>query len=620
VALLLDSLIALPLPAADRDVSKNPTPSSRNSDLWHEGLARQQKALLLLNRITFGPRPGDLQLALKMGLNNFLNQQLHPENIDDSQMDSRLASLPTLSMTPAELVEEYPQPNQLQKKRLLAASQGAAQPASNAVMDRSAPSGMTAPSPDGSMWASQNNSMMAFSGKPAPQAGRPPRGRPAGQFAASQRLSGPRQVVIQLAQSELLRAVYSNRQLQEVMVQFWMNHFNIFAFKGPDKWLLTSFEQDAIRPRALGNFEGLLVATAESPAMLFYLDNWLSSAPETSQPPSARMRPAFFSARRGFFQPPSAFARTGQKNKGKRPTGINENYGRELMELHTLGVNGGYTQKDVIEVARCFTGWTIRAPRRGGGFYFNPRLHDYGPKMVLGHKIPAGQGMDDGLEVLHILANHPSTAHFISLELCRRFVADEPPASVVDRASQTFLTTHGDIRSVMKTILTSPEFYSQGALAAKVKTPFELVASSLRGLNARTNGSPQLLWFMAQMGEPMFQYQAPSGYADAASTWISSGSLLARMNFALALAADRIRGTAINAASIEFQGSSESPGEILNRLSVMLTGEKLRPETRKAILGETEGLGQPVENPQLRRKQMALMTSLVLASPEFQRR
>lgn len=607
VALLLDSLIALPLAAADRNPSRAAPPASQNAAVWRHGLSKEQQALLLLDRITFGPRPGDLQRVLKMGLNNFLNQQLHPEGIDDAAVESRLSSFPTLSMTTAELMEKYPPPKQFQKKQLLAASRRDSQSANPGAMAAPSQKEMTAQS----AMAAQGE-MAAPSSQDGALQVRP--------VAADQRVPGPRQVVTELARSELLRAVYSNRQLQEVMVQFWMNHFNIFAFKGPDKWMLTSFEQDTIRPRALGNFEDLLVATAESPAMLFYLDNWMSAAPEVRQRPQARMMPALFPARRAMFQRPSAFPGGRQRNKSRRPMGINENYGRELMELHTLGVNGGYTQQDVIEVARCFTGWTIRAPRRGGGFHFNPRWHDDGPKVVLGYKIPAGQGMQDGLEVLHILANHPSTAHFIALELCRRFVSDNPPSDLVDRASQTFLRTHGDIPSVLKTIFVSPEFNSQGAFEAKVKTPFELVASSLRALDAETNASPHLLQFMAQMGEPMFRYQPPSGYPDRASTWISSGTLLARMNFALALALGRVHGTTIDLAATGSQDPSESLGETLDELSLRLTGEKLAPEIRRTILERTEDLGGAAGNAQVRPRQLALMTSLVLASPQFQRR
>jgi uncharacterized protein (DUF1800 family) len=328
----------------------------------------------------------------------------------------------------------------------------------------------------------------------------------------------PRKLLEELAAQKIIRAVHSERQLQEVMTDFWFNHFNIFWGKGVDRWLTTDFEMNAIRPNALGKFKDLLMATAKSPAMLFYLDNFLSSSPDARLP----------------YNP-----------NAKRQPGINENYAREVMELHTLGVDGGYTQKDVQEVARAFTGWSIDAPRRGGEFIFRARIHDDGQKIVLGHKINAG-GIKDGEMVIDILAKHPSTARFIATKLVRRFVSDDPPESLVKRVAAVYMNTGGDIRDMLRTIFTSPEFYSPEVLGAKTKSPFELAASAIRALNGSTDGSRQLAQIIARMGQPLYQYQAPTGFPDQANQWMSNGSIVERLNFVVALAANKIPGTTVN--------------------------------------------------------------------------
>jgi uncharacterized protein (DUF1800 family) len=332
--------------------------------------------------------------------------------------------------------------------------------------------------------------------------------------------NGPQQVVARdLMEGKMLRAVYSNRQLSEVLDDFWFNHFNIYLDKGADRYLVTEYERDVIRPHVLGRFRDLLEATAKSPAMLFYLDNWQSVGPDS---PQVR----------------------GKKN-GR---GLNENYGRELLELHTLGVDGGYTQKDVTEAARCFTGWTINQPQRGGTFFFNRRVHDDGEKTVLGVKIPAGGGETDGEKVLDIVARHPSTAHFVSKKLAMRFVADEPPASLVDRMAQTFLKTDGDLRAVMQTMLSSKEFWSEGAYRSKLKSPFEMVASAVRALNADVDFAFPLVNQVAQLGQPLYRKQEPTGYSNSSKEWLNSGGLLARMNFALQIADNRVPGVKVEAA------------------------------------------------------------------------
>ncbi|MGO8791963.1 MAG: DUF1800 domain-containing protein [Terriglobia bacterium] len=504
-----------------------------------------------LNRTTFGPRPQDVARARKAGLAAVLEEQLHPERIDDSTVEERVSSLITLAMSPEELMEDFPAPK---ARTSLAARQEP--PDGHAAI---------AANPDGSV----------------------------GQAPADMRpvmeSDGPRRIIMELGREQFWRAAYSQRQLQEVMVHFWMNHFNVYAAKGVDKWLLTSFEHDAIRPHALGSFSQLLAATAQSPAMLFYLDNWLSVAPGA--------------------------AVDGVSIQGRR--GLNENYGRELMELHTLGVDGGYTQQDVREVARCFTGWTIDHPRQGGGFIFRPRFHDDGEKVVLGRKIRDRGGVEDGMEVLQILAAHPSTAHFISLKLCRHFVSDDPPASIVDRAARTFAESHGEVSSVLKTILTSPEFNSAEAFRAKVKSPFELVASAFRTLDVETDGGAPLMGLIMRMGQPLFLYQAPTGFPDRANNWINPGTLLARMNFSMALAANRIRGTQL---SLQALTPSDDAQAVWDCLVQRTLGGCVSRETQMAVmksLNDSDSMGGANASALPKTK---LMAALLLGSPEFQRR
>ena len=334
--------------------------------------------------------------------------------------------------------------------------------------------------------------------------------------------NGPAQVVARdLTESKILRAVYSNRQLDEVMADFWFNHFNVYLDKGADRYLVTEYERDTIRPRVFGKFRDLLEATARSPAMLFYLDNWQSVGPNAPQ------------------------ARAGAARQRR---GLNENYGRELLELHTLGVDGGYTQKDVTEVARCFTGWTIDQPQRGGRFTFNPRLHDDGEKVVLGVKIPSGGGIADGEKVLDIVAHHPSTAHFISRKLAMRFVADDPPQSLVARMAQTFIHTDGDIRAVLQTMLNSTEFWSQGAYRTKVKSPLEMVASAVRAVDGDVDFAAPLVNQLTQLGQPLYRKVEPTGYSNSGREWLNSAGLVARMNFALQLADNKVPGVKVAAA------------------------------------------------------------------------
>ena len=440
----------------------------------------------VLNRIGFGPAPGDVERVRSVGLSRYVEQQLNPARIPDEEMRERLARLTTLEMSSAALAREYYIPALMQRRE--------AQRAQTAA-------------------------------PPMPPGAEPQRVTRAKDARTSERL-----VMTELTQQKLLRAVYSERQLEEVLVDFWFNHFNVFAGKAQARVYMTEYERDTIRPRVLGKFRDLLGAVAESPAMLVYLDNWQSSAPAEAETASRR---------RGMFQRPQGAPPTGPRRRG-----INENYARELMELHTLGVDGGYAQKDVQEVARAFTGWTVDMPRQGGGFRFEPRMHDSGEKFVLGVRIPRGGGKRDGELVLDLLAKHPSTARFMATKLARRFVADEPPRSLVERATARFRETEGDIREVVRTIITSREFFAASAHRAKVKTPFEFVVGAVRASGVDGRDGRLMVQALRQLGMPLYMCQPPTGYSDRAEAWVNTGALLNRMNFALRVSRGLAPGTA----------------------------------------------------------------------------
>ena len=573
-------------------------------------LSEDQRTLHVLNRLGFGARPGDVERVKAMGVDKYIELQLNPEKIDDSAAVAKLQNLETLRMSTAELYERYPQPGQLLKQL----QNRGALPADLATARDNRVNGKAADKD--AMKAA--DAMVTGSGSANPNA------KPANAAADQNPMNNPqyRQAVMEyyrennlrpaqfltgeLQMSRILRAVYSERQLQEVMVDFWTNHFNVFAGKGADRWLLTSYDRDTIRPHTLGKFYDLLLADAESPAMLFYLDNVQSVSPN-AQPPQQRPNAArgpLAQLMRNNQQQPAQQQRPAQQQQRR---GINENYARELMELHTLGVDGGYTQKDVQEVARCFTGWTIIAPRgagaaaqavmngpmaelartKAGTFIFRPGVHDNGEKIVLGHKIPAGGGMNDGLMVLDILAHHPSTAKFIATKLVRRFVSDEPPPALVDRVAQTFLKSDGDIREVLRTIFYSPEFNSQDAYRAKVKRPFELAISAVRTIGADTNGGPQFHQWIQRMGQPLYGFQTPNGYSDVAENWVNTGALLERMNFALALVSNRIPGTRVDLSRLMSDtnpGTSIDKSKLLDRLVSVIVGGEISAKTRDTLL------------------------------------
>jgi uncharacterized protein (DUF1800 family) len=674
-------------------------------------LTEEQRILHVLNRLGFGARPGDVERVKAMGVENYISQQLHPEKIADAAAEAKVKDLATLSMTTAELYEKFPQPGQLlkqlqrrgdlpagladaQKNRVKgtrnAATQNPSQPGAGAAM-----------TPE----AMAKNDETAKGNQPAlqPQENEEYR-RAIREYYMQNGLQPPQRITAELQASRILRAAYSERQLQEVIVDFWTNHFNVFAGKGADRWLLVSYDRDTIRAHSLGKFSDLLLATAQSPAMLFYLDNYQSVSPNAAAGQRTGQRGAqrdsllrilmggrgradrimdrYPNIRR---QQGGSVANTPQGSAGanmpqragnaaqQRKRGINENYARELMELHTLGVDGGYTQKDVQEVARCFTGWTIFAPRGGGvaaaalmgdasrdnagKFYFNPRQHDEGEKTVLGHKIPAGGGMKDGLMVLDILAHHHATSRFIATKLVRHFVMDNAPPALVDRVAAAFTRSDGDIRETLKSIFFSPEFNVPEAYRAKVKRPFELAISAIRTLGADTNGGPQLHQWIARMGEPLYGFQTPNGYSDTAESWVNTGGLLERLNFGLSLASNRIPGTRVDLKRFLASTPNSPPldkAQIMDRfLNLIIAGEtsaKTKETLIKQLNEQASVAAQTMEpgaisirdntvdkmsannirGPQARGRELARddaniadpvtkIVGLILGSPEFQR-
>ena len=525
----------------------------------------------VLNRLGFGPRPGDVEHVSRVGLALWIDQQLRPEGIADGAVEPRLANLTTLGMTSRQIAQEYLQPllEQRQQRRRKAAS---GEPDASPEPRRTQ--------------AAESDPDMGL------------RERVADVGPALRR---PRELLQELVAQKVLRAVYSDRQLQEVLTDFWFNHFNVFANKGLTRIYLTAYERDAIRPHVLGRFRDLLGATAKSPAMLFYLDNARSADPKFAEMAKGDLDRLQRAGRRGGVGrqrhdiTPEMMAQVRQNI----PTGINENYARELLELHTLGVDGGYTQQDIVHLARALTGWTIGRPRsaEAAQFWFNPRMHDTSDKIVLGQRIKGG-GIEEGERVLDVLARHPSTARFIATKLARRFVSDEPPAALVDRAAASFHSTDGDLREVVRVIVTSPEFFAAHARRAKVKTPFEFVVSALRAVDADVHNTVPLARTLQQQGMPLYLCQPPTGYKDTADAWVNSGALISRMNFAVELASGRAPGV--------------TPGGVLARagddahaaIGALLHGEA--SEATRATIGKATTPAQIV--------------ALALGSPEFQRR
>jgi uncharacterized protein (DUF1800 family) len=388
-----------------------------------------------------------------------------------------------------------------------------------------------------------------------------------------------------------------------VMVDFWTNHFNVFVGKGADRFLLPSYIEQTIRPRVLGRFEDLLIATAESPAMLFYLDNAQSVAPGSSPPRPFRPFSPFFGRRRfGMNEMP-------EDRRRRQQTGINENYARELLELHTLGVDGGYTQQDVIEVARIFTGWSIELPERGAGFVFRDWAHDRGTKHVFGLTFD-DDGKDEGVRLLKFLAMQHATMHHVSAKLCARFVADEPPDGCVDAAVTAWQKTGGDMRAVLRAIFTSPDFWAARVVRSKVKTPFEFVVSAVRAVSADPDTTPRLAQVVARLGEPLYQQPAPTGYAETEAHWVNSGALLARMNAAVALAGGHLPGIDANLDAVIPATTDHS--RLVDMVDQRILGGTMSAHTKIVILEQLTDVADPLQA-------RALAVGLAIGGPDFQR-
>ncbi|MGA9511248.1 MAG: DUF1800 domain-containing protein [Candidatus Sulfotelmatobacter sp.] len=639
----------------------------------------EKRALHALKRLTFGPQPGDVQRVMAIGVDQWIDLQLHPERIDDSSLNARLQPFRTLRMSTKELAENFPDGQeinqvrngkrpmpsdpalrmayQVQIARQQEKKERGQKAAKNSASVQSDAAGVKVAAMEPTMSEAKLASReedQERSGKPALYADleiRQLTKLPADQrfkkilsmspedqleVAGSLRrgkgqelleglspkdketlleMNNPAGVVTgELAQAKLLRAVYSERQLEAVMTDFWFNHLNVFMDKGIDRLFVTSYERDVIRPHALGKFEDLLVATAKSPAMLFYLDNWQSVGPDS---PQALGLPARADeARRPVRSRP---------NTGKKRTGLNENYGRELLELHTLSVNGGYSQRDVTETAKVFTGWTIDKPFQGGAFKFDARMHEPGPKFVLGHRIkPKGEA--EGMELLHKLATSPRTAHFVSLKLGERFVSDDPPPALVDRLAKAFLNKKGDIREVLSVLFHAPEFWNEGTYRAKVKTPLEFVASAVRATGAEVDNALPLIRQLNNMGMPLYGAQAPTGYSMKAEAWVSSSALLTRMNFAMALTSGRIKDVKMDVVQLVRNNASEdlmNSNLALSVLENVLLDGDVSKQTHESIAAQTRQ-----ENPAtrcnaadaMRPQDLSTMAGLLLGSPEFQRR
>ena len=679
-------MAAAPAPASDRAARGTYVSTQIQCD---------ERIVHALERFTFGPRPGDVARVRAMGLDKWFEQQLHPAAMDETDLNARLERFPAMQWSTRDLLFRIPanpiirqtmngrisipsngtlhavyedamyrmqereeNKGQKQKSELQTPAPAAsAQPASMTMDEGSANAAQPQMQPDAQAMNlaarmdaldddPQTDAILALppdqrvprliAMQPAEfetfaKSLRPmQRMRLMADLAPAQRetvadLENPERLVAgELMVERLTRDIYSNAQLDEVMTDFWLNHFNIYLRKNEMMpYYLVSYERDTIRPHALGKFEDLLEAVAHSPAMLIYLDNAESMGPDSM----AAERAKFVAFRR-----PNA--------KRQAPEGLNENYARELMELHTLGVNGGYTQADVIQVARILTGWTVDRPYMGGEFVFNPNRHEPGTKKVMGKKFKEG-GQKEGIALLHMLATSPATAHFISRELAMRFVSDDPPQALVDRMAKAYLASGGDIPTVLRTLFHSPELWAASDDRAKVKTPEEFVVSALRASNADVENYEPLINTLRQMGMPLYGCVPPSGYAWDEATWVSTDALVDRMNFALALAGNRLPGIRVSWAAETSDDARPSPQAEEARLEPMLVPGGVSVSTRSAALeqfekqmanGQNTPAAEPVRSARfVSRNQRSgaisageredqVLAGLLLGSPEFQRR
>jgi uncharacterized protein (DUF1800 family) len=715
-------MVGQPMVAAAA-VSKKPVVASTQQ------IQGEQRVLHALNRFTFGPRPGDIAAVQAMGLKRWFEQQLNPSGIDDSALETRLEMFPAMKMEQAEMIRRYPSPQVLRQmiernmplpsdpvEHAIYADEIAFYKAARAkqeakqAADAKGDGEMMSPSMakdgegkettalpgdgvDPAVPAMATHEEQFYSGLEAVKIlNLPPEERmrrilampPSELIAFRKSLSqaeladaaegltpieretlaalqgSPRMIGAELLQSRMLRDVYSERQLEAVMTDFWLNHFNVYIKKNQNEpYMLPAYERETIRPHALGNFEDLLVATAKSPAMLMYLDNWQSIGPDS------------LAAKNGgrFAQ----YAQNPQVKQALKDRGLNENYARELMELHTLGVQcevsadrpvsmldkacgQGYTQQDVTQVAKVLTGWTIDQPFRSGGYQFEPRRHEPGTKTVLGKTI-GESGENEGLQVLHMLATSPATAKFISIKLAVRFVSDTPPPALVDRMAKAFVASDGDIKTVLRTMFDSPEFWSPEVYRAKMKTPEEFVISAVRASGADVKNAIPVVQSLEKLGMPLYGMQTPNGYSWMAETWVNTGDLVSRMNFALGLSSDRIPGVQTDWTRLLGQaGAAMEPAALTQgdaaaakeaKLEMLLLGQAVSDRTRSTVLqqfqnqemqqqaeknfsirpNDFEPMAQVLNPAALRQqnrppldREAAMMAGLLLGSPEFQRR
>ena len=660
-----------------------PSKTAATSSKAPQQMDENKRVLHALNRFAFGPRSGDVEKVRAIGLDSWFEQQLHPEKIDNTAVEARLEPFRTLKMSTSEMVANFPPPQllrmvengrmsmpsdpakraiyesriaayqQQQNNKQEAKQDNAAKNDQNQDLmmkpDDAAPDPTMTPEQRQKQQQQQEAAMYADLGalqlleippderyqkilKMSPQErltlGRSMRGEKSMQLVDGmkpeqretiQAIVQP-QVVVggELAQAKLLRAIYSDRQLEEVMTDFWYNHFNVFIGKGPDRYMITAYERDVIRPHVLGKFKDLLVATAKSPAMLFYLDNWQSVGPNSQLAIYGQGGPP-----RGGFNGPFARQRQ-QRNKQQqqnRPSGLNENYAREIMELHTLGVDGGYTQKDVTELAKVLTGWSIDQPQRGGGFTYHDRAHEPGKKYVLGHEIKE-HGEQEGMEMLDVLAHHPSTARFVCKKLAMRFVSDNPPQALVDRMADTFLKKDGDIREVLRTLFHSPEFWAADTYRGKVKTPLEFVASSARASGVDVQNALPLVQALNRMGMPLYGMQPPTGYSTKSEAWVNSSALLSRMNFALTLVSGRVPGITTNPALLLHGATPQDSDSALAVLENEILSGDVSAQTHAVLqkqLNDPQVTQRALDDPK-RTPNYGAIAGLIMGSPEFQRR
>ena len=623
-------------------------------------LTEDQKILHVLSRLSYGVRPGDVEKVKAMGLQKYIDQQLNGAAIDDTMAESKLKNLEIFNMSTAEVFAKYPNPGALIRQL-----EGGRQAQANAQNAKNA---------------------NAAADQKMTEAEQRERRQKLQELYIKYDLRPANQMLPQIVSNRVLRAVYSERQLQEVMVDFWQNHFNVFAGKAAVRWYIPSYERDVLRKNALGNFKDLLVGTAQHPAMLFFLDNFESVSPnaqaqggkggnkrlqQAAQNPRMREQ---IKQRQGITDAQLDQRLKQAQQVAQRPKrGINENYARELMELHTLGVDSGYTQKDIVEVARAFTGWTIADPRGyrraaagmitgeedkriarlqkqagvpddidSGEFYFNANWHDKDAKTVLGQKVDEG-GVNDGLKVIDILVKNPATAKFIARKLANKFVSDNPSDALVGRVADAFSKSNGDIKTTLRALFSDKEFFAPENYKAKIKTPFELAVSSIRALGGNTNSGPAMLAMLNKLGEVPYGYQAPTGYPDSAEDWVNTGALLERLNFAVAVASNRIPGTRVDLKDY----NTKDRTQMLDRAIAEILDGEISPATRATLLKQIE---QPLpevkagneldddgdEVPNMRQQkarqgrqsrllepsgnpEVFKVVSLVLGTPEFQR-